>query len=291
MVIDSEEAIGNVDAGNRNTEDSDRGQTPDGEEDDGMTIYEHLVLMSKKEKKNKCKDYLCYPAEMDGTPSVPKAVFQSVIWSTIALVSIGFVSYYRFGDPDEVGDSTCRYMDLEHGHGTNIGLRFGLLMLSYLAMSFTLLLSRILSLISVVMAVSKKAEGPARKSKVGRASCWLPWISILGGCFVYYVYGNGIITSEPARVCTAHHSKEGTDPYPGSKLYRKTGVFLRWYSLSVQLAFLLFIALWGLYFFCLWCRGVTSEAPEDPSQERNKQTRLSEHWNRDLNTGNDTDLR
>ena len=126
---------------------------PAGEEDDGMTIYEHLVLMSKKEKKNKCKDYLCYPAEMDGTLSVSKAVFQSTVWSIIALTSIGFVSFYRFGDPDKVGDSTCRYMDLEYGHGTNVGMRFGLLMLSYLAISVILLISRILSLISVVVAV------------------------------------------------------------------------------------------------------------------------------------------
>ena len=111
-------------------------------------------------------------------------------------------------------------------------MRFAFLMTFFMATSLTLLLSRIFALIAVIMAATKKEKEPARKSGLGKAGCWLLGISIVGGCFFYYFYGNGIIFSEPARVCTGH-ADEGVTPYPDSKLYLKTGKFLVWYSLAV----------------------------------------------------------
>ena len=75
-------------------------------------------------------------------------------WSIIALTSLGFLGYYRFGDPDKVGDATCRYIDVYHGHGTNIGMRFAFLMTFFMGTSLALLLSRIFALAAVIKAAA-----------------------------------------------------------------------------------------------------------------------------------------
>ena len=81
-------------------------------DDEEMSIMEGLIEIMRKQKKNPCKDYLCFPAEMDGSPSIGKAVCQCLTWIIISLVSLGFLGYYMFGDPDNVGDATCRSTDM-----------------------------------------------------------------------------------------------------------------------------------------------------------------------------------
>ena len=143
-------------------------------------------------------------------------------------------------------------------------MRFGLLMIFFMATSFVLLLSRIFALAAVIQAVYNKSKEPARKSQLGKASCWMLGTSIVGGSFFYYVYGNGIIFSNPARVCTGR-SDGGVQPYPDSKLLVKTGTFLQWYSLAVQGGFALLVAAWGLYFCCILvsCKGGDNDEEEE----------------------------
>ena len=111
-------------------------------------------------------------------------------------------------------------------------MKFAFLMTFFMGTCLTLLLSRIFALAAVCIAAAQDNREPARKSVMGQTACWLLGITITGGCFFYYSYGNGIIFSEPAKVCTGR-TNEGATPYQDSKLYPKTGKFLVWYSLAV----------------------------------------------------------
>ena len=73
----------------------------------------------------------------------------------IALVSLGFLGYVRFGDPDNVGDGTCRTHDNDYGHALNMKMRFAFIMTFFMGTSLALLLSRIIVLVAVCMAAAK----------------------------------------------------------------------------------------------------------------------------------------
>ena len=95
--------------------------------------------------------------------------------------------------------------------------------------------------------------------------------SIVCGCYFYYVYGNRLIFSDAAMVCTSR-DEEGVDPYPDSKLLLKTGTFLQRYSLAVQGSFAFLVTTWSLYFCCILisCRGDGDDEDENEDEEEPK---------------------
>ena len=224
----------NADSG-FNTDEQESQEKDDGVSSEGdKNLMDGFTEILNKQKQNKCKDYLFFPAELDTNPKLGKALFQCLTWMILSSVSLGFLGYHMFLDPDKVGDTSCRATDSGKGRGTNIGLRFAFLMSFFMATSLVFLLSRIFALAAIIQAICDKSSKrePANKSSLGKCSCYMLSTSIVCGCFFYYVYGNRIIFGDAAMVCMGR-SEDGVDPYPDSKLLVKTGTFLQRYSLAV----------------------------------------------------------